>query len=70
MRWNRALDKLPAHNQEVLIRCRSIIYLATFDAAGKYFQLKDGAAMDPLKEDLLWMELAGTSSTSPSRRKV
>jgi hypothetical protein len=67
MRWTRALDKLPAENQEVLVRSRTIVYLAIFDQPHRLFRLKDGKLIDPVKEDVLWMELVGSDHSHVSR---
>ena len=59
MRWIRVLDKLPAENQEVLLRCRTVVYLAVFDPERNRFLLKDGTVHDATREDLHWSELSG-----------
>jgi hypothetical protein len=60
MRWIRVLDKLPAENQEILLRCRTVVYLAVYDPERNLFLVKDGTIHDAKREDLQWSELSGS----------
>jgi hypothetical protein len=57
MKWYKTRDKLPADQQEVLIRCRGIVNLAHFERSDQTFLLRDGTTLSSLKETIEWMEL-------------
>ena len=57
MRWYKTKDKLPADQQEVLIRCRGIVNLAKFEASDRTFLLRDGTTLSSYREMIDWMEL-------------
>ena len=57
MKWQRVKERHPADNQEVLIRHRSIVNLATFHEKERVFELRDGTFVAMDSESIQWLEL-------------
>ena len=55
-KWYRPSERLPEHDEQVLIRRAERIEVAFFDSATGTFNLRDGAALDKT-EDLVWMHM-------------
>ena len=53
MKWQRARSQKPEHREEVLVRCRGMIDLATYDEKQQLFMLRDGAVYD-MRDDVYW----------------
>jgi len=57
MEWVSSKYTLPQSNQEVLIRNKSDIGLATFDSERQAFLLKNGSKIECRNEQVLWVAL-------------
>jgi hypothetical protein len=55
-KWFTVSEKLPAHNQKILIRDGDSITVAVYDEKNKTFQLRNGDKWD-LNQTIRWMEL-------------
>jgi hypothetical protein len=57
MKWHRVKDKLPEHEEEVLIRVEGIFNLAVFDEKQWVFIIRDGVSMSADRPQLQWLRL-------------
>ena len=57
MQWNRPKDKLPNHQEEVLIRYGGIFNIATYDDDKKVFILRSGEIYGIDKINIQWLRL-------------
>ena len=58
MHWIKAKEKLPADQEEVLIRYDGIFNLAVFNEAQHVFVLRDGGVLNAAKTNLQWLRLS------------
>ena len=63
MKWFNTKDKLPANQQEVLVRKSGLVSLAKFDHAARKFNLRDGSALSLNGDQIEWMELVAPGQT-------
>lgn len=57
MKWMSSSDRLPADQQEVLVKTRGQVHLAKYQAGDSQFVLRNGIAVKYEKEHVEWMEL-------------
>jgi hypothetical protein len=55
-RWYKTTEKVPDHNEQVLVRRGDYIDLALFDEEKKCFVLRSGIEY-PLTDNITWMGL-------------
>jgi hypothetical protein len=56
-KWYKPSERLPDHNQQVLVREDDFIELATFDKQSVCFHLRNGSTKTP-NDKILWMNVA------------
>jgi hypothetical protein len=57
MKWINVKERLPKHQQEVLLNCNGTYMLARFDAIQKQFEMRGGRIYETEKYELYWAEL-------------
>ena len=57
MRWISANDRVPADQQEVLVKISGQVSLAKFSESEKIFKLRDGTSVHIDQKKVDWMEL-------------
>jgi hypothetical protein len=61
MNWNNAQkDKLPLHEQEVLVSVDGIYYITTYDSSQKIFRLKESPEtfFTPEEKVIYWTDIS------------
>jgi hypothetical protein len=61
-KWFKPLEKLPIHNEQVLIREGDFIELATYNSSTKLFDLRNGTTRTS-NDGIIWMELLRAEET-------
>jgi hypothetical protein len=60
-KWYKPSEKLPVHEERVLIRNGDHIETAFFDASSKTFNLRNGLALKG-SDNIVWMQLVRSES--------
>jgi hypothetical protein len=57
MKWKKAADILPEHNQEVLFNVEGSFYVAIYNGSDNHFKVRDGRTFKVGSVDMYWAHL-------------